>query len=147
VSILTDLRLAGRGAGFLACTAGTLAGLELSSLGADSAGKAAALARWSSRWARVVVPLCGLELVRVGALEPGAAADLVILDYPAATPVIGATLAEHLALGLSPAHVDAVMVDGLWRLWAHEVLSFDEAELRAKAQVAARKLWGRMKEL
>ncbi len=69
MSILTDLRLAGRGAGFLACTAGTLAGLELSSLGADSAGKAAALARWSSRWARVVVPLCGLELVRVGALE------------------------------------------------------------------------------
>ena len=110
----------------------------------NEAGFGIDIALWQASGQNLASELFG---VRVGALEPGAAADLVILDYPAATPVIGATLAEHLALGLSPAHVDAVMVDGLWRLWAHEVLSFDEAELRAKAQVAARKLWGRMKEL
>lgn len=110
----------------------------------EEAGFGIDIGRWHAGGQNLASELFAL---RVGALKAGNAADLVILDYPAATPVIDETLAAHLALGVTSSHVDAVMVDGLWRLWAREVLSFDEAELRARAEGAARKLWSRMKEL
>lgn len=37
------------------------------------------------------------------------------------------------------------MVDGAWRLWAKEVLSFDEAELLGRVREATQILWGRMR--
>jgi len=110
----------------------------------EAAGFSMDVGRWHAGGQNLASELFSL---RIGMLKPGAAAALVILDYPAATPVIDETIAAHLSLGVSSSHVDAVMVDGLWRLWAREVLSFDEAELRAKAEGAARKLWNRMKEL
>ncbi|MGC4117374.1 MAG: amidohydrolase family protein [Myxococcales bacterium] len=110
----------------------------------EEAGFGIDLGRWHAGGQNLASELFG---ARIGSLHPGAVADLVVLDYPAATPIIDETLTAHLALGITSSHVDAVMVDGLWRLWAREVLSFDEAELRAKAEGAARRLWSRMKEL
>lgn len=102
------------------------------------------LARWHSGGQNLAGELFGTP---IGPLRPGAAADLVVLDYPAPTPVTAETLAGHLAQGLSSAHVDAVMVDGAWRLWARELLSFDAEQARARTEQAARRLWGRMREL
>lgn len=102
------------------------------------------LARWHAGGQNLAGELFGTQ---VGPLRPGAVADLVVLDYPAATPVTPETLAGHLAQGLTSAHVDAVMVDGAWRLWAREILSFDAAEARAKAAETARRIWGRMREV
>ncbi|HCF61987.1 MAG TPA: ssnA protein [Myxococcales bacterium] len=80
----------------------------------------------------------------LGQLEPGAIADLVLLDYPSPTPLVAQNLTSHVALGLSASHVDAVMVDGAWRVWARQLLSLDYEELRAKAAEGARQLWSRM---
>ena len=102
------------------------------------------IARWHASGQNLASEVFGMPL---GVLRPGAAADLVVLDYPPATPLTGETLSGHLALGISSSHVDAVMVDGTWRLWAREILSFDEAELRARSQEAARRLWSRIREL
>ncbi|MBI5545960.1 MAG: amidohydrolase family protein [Deltaproteobacteria bacterium] len=102
------------------------------------------ITRWHAGGQALASDLFGMPL---GPLRPGAAADLVVLDYPCLTPLASETLPGHLALGITSSHVDAVMVDGAWRLWAREILSFDEAELRAKAEASARTLWSRMREL
>ncbi len=83
----------------------------------------------------------------IGHLETGALADLVVLDYPSPTPLIADNLLGHLVFGMQSGHVDAAMVDGVWRLWARQVLSFDQAELTAHARDVARGLWNRMVEL
>ncbi len=83
----------------------------------------------------------------LGPLSAGALADLVVLDYPSPTPIAGPNLSSHLTFGLGAAHVDGVMVDGAWRVWARQVLSLDHAELCARSAEAARKLWRRVAEL
>jgi len=110
----------------------------------EEAGFRVNIGKWHAGGQNLASELFG---VRIGSLKPGSAADLVLLDYPSATPVISETLTGHLALGMNTSHVDAVMVDGFWRLWAREILSFDEGELRARAEGAAGRLWNRMKEL
>ena len=47
---------------------------------------------------------------QLGTLEPGAPADLVVLDYPAPAPVTDASFAGHWIFALSSRHVRDVMV-------------------------------------
>ena len=80
----------------------------------------------------------------LGRLSPGAPADLVVLDYPAPTPLDGGNLAGHLIFGL-PAVRD-VMVGGRWVVRDHKHTVMDEDELRANCRSAAPELWTRMEE-
>jgi putative selenium metabolism protein SsnA len=83
----------------------------------------------------------------LGLLAPGALADLVIIDYPSPTPLSTANLASHLTFGVGAAHVDGVMVDGAWRVWARQLLGVDHADLCARSSEAARRLWRRVAEM
>ncbi len=56
----------------------------------------------------------------LGALEVGAAADLVVLEDTAPT-LTTQTLGEHLGSG-ALGQVESVMVDGTWRLWRRKAL-------------------------
>lgn len=82
----------------------------------------------------------------IGPLTPGAAADLLVLDYHPPTPLDAATLADHVLHGLSARAVESVMVDGLWRLWKRKVLGLDVAEVARTTSQAARAAWARMEE-
>ena len=59
----------------------------------------------------------------VGPLREGAAADLMVLDYRPVTPLAPENLAWHVVFGLGARHVEAVMVEGGWRVWARRPLS------------------------
>ena len=72
------------------------------------AGRSRALAES----ARLAGALFGEPLL--GTLEPGAPADLVVLDYDAPTPLDAASFAGHWIFGLSSRHVRDVMVAGEW---------------------------------
>lgn len=76
-----------------------------------------------------------------GSLEVGAAADLIVLDYPSPTPLHEGNLAGHLIFGLSHAHVVDVMVNGQFPLQ-----NIDVTSLYHKAQQTAAKLWERMQQ-
>ena len=47
-----------------------------------------------------------------GTLDPGAPADLVVLDYRPASPLTDETASRHVLHGMSAAHVQHVLVDG-----------------------------------
>lgn len=79
-----------------------------------------------------------------GDIREGYAADLVVLDYTAPTPLTAENLPGHVLFGLRSSMVRSVMVDGTWVLRDRRVTLVDEdAELHGTSAVAA-ELWRRM---
>jgi putative selenium metabolism protein SsnA len=83
----------------------------------------------------------------LGTLEPGAPADLVVLDYQPPTPLEDSNLASHCVFGLGAWAVRDVMVAGRWVVRERRHQMIDETELAARAREAARRLWSRMEDL
>jgi len=85
--------------------------------------------------------------VRLGKLEVGGAADLMVLDYPTPTAVTSKNLFGHLIFGMSSQFVTDVMVNGRWVVRNRRVVGVDEEKVRAEAQRVARKVWRRFQKL
>jgi cytosine/adenosine deaminase-related metal-dependent hydrolase len=77
-------------------------------------------------------------------LWPGAAADLLILDYDPPTPITAENLAWHFMLGLSSAHVESVMVDGEFIIRDRQTM-IDQHEVACRARKAGEKLWAKLR--
>jgi cytosine/adenosine deaminase-related metal-dependent hydrolase len=84
--------------------------------------------------------------IPLGRFEKGAAADLVLLNYLAPTPLTAKNYLGHLYFGLVNAAVDSVMAGGHWLLQHGRLTMLDEAELAAKTREAAGRLWSRMED-
>ena len=52
--------------------------------------------------------------IKLGVLEPGAAADLVLTNYRPATPITAEKLAGHFLFAMGPEFVRDVMMAGWW---------------------------------
>ena len=85
--------------------------------------------------------------VRLGVLEVGAAADLVLTNYRPATPLNSENLAGHFLYAMGPEFVRDVMIEGRWCLKEGEVVSCDEPQLRADSVEVARGLHERMAQI
>lgn len=83
----------------------------------------------------------------IGPLRVGALADVVIFDYRPPTPLNAETLAQHVLNGMTSRHVESVMVDGIWRLWARKPLAVKPDDVAGAARIAARATWGRMADV
>jgi cytosine/adenosine deaminase-related metal-dependent hydrolase len=77
-----------------------------------------------------------LGLTGVGALRPGYAADITLIDADLPTPITAHNLREQVILWRDPVHVQAVMCAGKW-LHAPE----DPRTLRARTREQAARLW------
>jgi cytosine/adenosine deaminase-related metal-dependent hydrolase len=77
-------------------------------------------------------------------MEPGAPADLVVLEYRNPTPLSGENFAGHFLFGLGAWDVRDVMVDGKWVVRRRRHQLIDEEELAARCREAAPRLWERM---
>lgn len=82
----------------------------------------------------------------IGPLRENAVADLLVLDYQPPTLVDETTLAAHILTGLSPRHIESVMVDGIWRSWKRTPLGVKPAEVARAAQESAKAVWARVNE-
>ncbi|MFO0788274.1 MAG: amidohydrolase family protein [Pirellulales bacterium] len=82
--------------------------------------------------------------VKLGVLERGAAADLVLTNYRPATPLSADNLASHFLFAMGPEFVRDVMVAGKWLLRNGEVVSGDEVAMRRKSVRVAKSLHDRM---
>lgn len=79
-----------------------------------------------------------------GSLEPGAPADLAVLDYDPPTPLNTENALGHLLFGNLGSRVKDTMVDGRWVMRDRGFPDLDEEEINARARERAQKLWSRM---
>jgi cytosine/adenosine deaminase-related metal-dependent hydrolase len=85
--------------------------------------------------------------VKLGMLEVGAAADLVLTNYHPATPLSAESLAGHLIFAMGPEFARDAMIDGWWVLRNWHIVTCDEAAERTAAVEISRGLHARMAAL
>jgi 5-methylthioadenosine/S-adenosylhomocysteine deaminase len=82
-----------------------------------------------------------LGFEKTGRIEKGWKADLQLIKADLPTPLESHNMYEQLLLYCSPQDVEAVMVNGKWRVSNGEVLGADWDRMKAKTNEAARRLW------
>jgi putative selenium metabolism protein SsnA len=82
----------------------------------------------------------------IGTLQPGAAADLVVMDYLSPTPLTPENLPFHLLFGMRSSMVRSVMINGTWVMQDRAFVRVREEEALRTATQAAARLWRRMHE-
>jgi len=82
--------------------------------------------------------------VTIGRIEPGAAADLVVLDPIPGPPLLAENLANAYIFRFTSGMVRHVMTGGEWRLWDRDTVGVDQTAVDARARRAAMALWRRM---
>lgn len=111
-----------------------LAEAQVAAMRASDAGQPIDALRFLANGHRLATRAFGVPL---GVLSEGAAADLVVMDYPAPTPIDAASLASHVLFGFSSRCVESVMVDGVWRIWKRRPLGVDPADVARACRAAA----------
>jgi len=79
--------------------------------------------------------------VPFGIFEPGAAADLVLLDYTPAIPLNADTVAHHVLLGIEARHVESVMIHGRVIYKHRKMVDLNPRDLFRQTQRGALDLW------
>lgn len=81
------------------------------------------------------------DSLRIGVLEEGAAADLILVDYHPITPLSAGNLPWHILFGFREGLVSMTMVAGKLLMRDHKLITLDEAEISAKARECALRTW------
>lgn len=85
--------------------------------------------------------------IKLGVLEEGAAADLVVTRYVPPVPLTAKNLAGHLIFAMGPEYVRDVMIAGEWCLREGRVVTCDEADICARSVGVAETLYERMAKI
>jgi putative selenium metabolism protein SsnA len=83
----------------------------------------------------------------VGALEPGALADIILLDYVPYTPLTDANYPWQLIFGMDGSHVTHTIVGGQMLMQDRQVLTLNEIAIAEKATQLATAVWQRVGEM
>jgi putative selenium metabolism protein SsnA len=84
--------------------------------------------------------LFGLE---IGTIKPGAAADLIFVDYAPPTALTGGNLPWHILFGFRDGMVTSTIVNGTFLMKDRQLLTLDEQEISTKARALSSKVWER----
>ena len=82
----------------------------------------------------------------VGILKPGAAADLIFVDYQPPTPVSPGNLPWHILFGFHESMVTTTLVAGKVLMKDRQLLTLDEKAIAARAREIAAQVWRRYAE-
>lgn len=82
----------------------------------------------------------------VGQLSPGAAADLIFVDYRPPTPVTPDNLPWHILFGVHGGQVTTTLVDGRLLMRDRQLLTLDEEAIVAAARAEAIATWRRVSQ-
>jgi putative selenium metabolism protein SsnA len=88
----------------------------------------------------IVKNLWGMD---IGRIEPGAKADLILVDYYPPTPLTPGNIFGHLLFGIANAPIDTLIVNGRPIVRDRKCLTVDERTIAARASERARALWHR----
>jgi putative selenium metabolism protein SsnA len=84
--------------------------------------------------------------VEIGVIKPGAAADLMFVDYAAPTPLSAGNLPWHILFGFRDSMVTTTIVNGKVLMKDRKLLTLDEKEIAAKSRELAAKTWKRYQD-
>ena len=73
----------------------------------------------------------------LGRLIPGAAADMMIVDYHPHTPLSAGNLPWHVIFGFEASMVRTTIAAGKVLMHDHQILALDEAKIAAEARALA----------
>jgi cytosine/adenosine deaminase-related metal-dependent hydrolase len=79
----------------------------------------------------------------LGIIQPGAAADLIFVDYHPYTPLTPGNLPWQIIFGFQEGMITSTMVSGKFLMKDQELLTLEEEEIAAKAQELAPAIWKR----
>lgn len=79
----------------------------------------------------------------IGKLVPGAAADIIVVDYNPPTPMTASNLNSHVLFGFTGGAVATTIAGGQVVMEERKLAAVDEREVRAKARAAAEEVWKR----
>ncbi len=83
---------------------------------------------------------------RIGQVTQGAAADLILIDYHAPTPVTAENFPWHVLFGLQSGMVTTTIVAGKVLMKDRQLTTLDEVSLAARARELAPRVWKRFEE-
>lgn len=81
---------------------------------------------------------------KLGVLEQGAAADVVISDYKPLTPMNADNCDGHIVFGMSGRSIVTTIINGEVKMENRELIGIDEDEILAKCRENASKIWMRI---
>ena len=84
--------------------------------------------------------------IRVGALEPGAQADLMFVDYDPYTPMTAGNLPWHIVFGFRDGMVRTTIVDGKILMKDRELLTLDEEKINYQTRKLVPDAWKRYQD-
>jgi putative selenium metabolism protein SsnA len=80
----------------------------------------------------------------LGVLEPGALADVILVDYHPTTPLNAGNLPWHIIFGVDGTGVDTTIVGGKVLMRHRELLTLDEEAITARSRELAAETWQRV---
>ncbi len=87
------------------------------------------------------------EGLRVGVIEPGAAADIIFVDYHPITPMHAGNLPWHILFGFRDGMVTMTMAGGKVLMKDRKLLFMDEQMIAAKSREIAEQTWARVAKM
>ncbi len=84
--------------------------------------------------------------INLGAITPGAEADLIFVDYQPFTPVTADNLPWHIVFGFQDSMVTGTMVAGKLLMKDRQVLSLDEEKISYQARQLAPSVWNKFEK-
>ncbi|MFL0267082.1 putative aminohydrolase SsnA [Candidatus Clostridium radicumherbarum] len=80
---------------------------------------------------------------KVGILQEGALADVIVVDYNPPTPINENNINGHLLFGITGKNVDTTIINGKVLMEDRKLVNIDEERIMAKSRELAAKVWER----
>lgn len=80
--------------------------------------------------------------IDVGALRPGAVADVIVMDYKPYTPFSDANIDGHMIFGMTGRQCQTNIINGKIRMLDRQFVDIDEEAINARVLESAKRLWG-----
>lgn len=85
--------------------------------------------------------------VTIGTLVPGAAADVILVDYQGTTPMTAGNLPWHIVFGFESSMVTTTIVAGKILMRDRQLLTLNEKEIAARSRELSAQVWQRFEGL
>ena len=82
--------------------------------------------------------------VPLGKLAPGAAADVIVMDYKPFTPFSDANIDGHMLFGMTGRQCQTTICNGKILMKDRELVGIDEEAVNARIMEESKKLWGEL---